>query len=170
MCLRSVEGVGHAVELGVGILDEDLLDNPPDGRTVGNMVVQASRHSRVQHGERVAVSREDQGARVTVIREVARGLAIVVHDDLPGLEPEVGAGIGVHTRVAAQRKLGRVAVFGNDIEGLAVFVLRIGIDDETARKSTTDGELEIGWDRSALTNGSDGPEEILELTSSILIT
>ena len=60
MCLRSVEGVGHAVEIGVGILDEDLLDNPPDGRTVGNMVVQASRHSRVQHGERVAVSREDQ--------------------------------------------------------------------------------------------------------------
>ena len=59
MCLRSVEGVGHAVEIGVGILDEDLLDNPPDGRTVGNMVVQASRHSRVQHGERVAVSRED---------------------------------------------------------------------------------------------------------------
>ena len=60
MCLRLVEGVGHAVEIGVGILDEDLLDNPPDGRTVGNMVVQASRHSRVQHGERVAVSREDQ--------------------------------------------------------------------------------------------------------------
>ena len=107
---------------------------------------------------------------VRKVAHIARSFGVLVHDDLPGLEPEVGAGIGVHTRVAAQRKLGRVAVFGNDIEGLAVFVLRIGIDDETARKSTTDGELEIGWDRSALTNGSDGPEEILELTSSILIT
>lgn len=45
MCLRSVEVVGDAVELGEGILDEDLLDNPPDGCTVGDMVVHASRHS-----------------------------------------------------------------------------------------------------------------------------
>ena len=45
MCLHSVEAVGDAVELGKGILDEDLLDNPPDGCTVGNVVVHASRHS-----------------------------------------------------------------------------------------------------------------------------
>ena len=45
MCMRSVEGVGDAVELGVGILDEDLLDDPPEGRTIGNVVMHASRHS-----------------------------------------------------------------------------------------------------------------------------
>ena len=45
MCLHSVEAVGDAIELGKGILDEDLLDNPPDGRTVGDVVVHASRHS-----------------------------------------------------------------------------------------------------------------------------
>ena len=45
MCLRSVGVVADAVELGEGILDEDLLDNPPDGRTVGDVVVHASRHS-----------------------------------------------------------------------------------------------------------------------------
>jgi hypothetical protein len=44
-CLRSVEGVGDAVELGVGILDEDLLDDPPEGRTVGDVIIHASRHS-----------------------------------------------------------------------------------------------------------------------------
>ena len=38
MCLRSVEAVGHAVELGEGILAKDLLDNPPDGRPVGDVV------------------------------------------------------------------------------------------------------------------------------------
>lgn len=45
MCLRLVEAVGDAVELGEGILDGNLLDNPPDGRTVGDVVVHASRHS-----------------------------------------------------------------------------------------------------------------------------
>ena len=34
MCLRSVEGVGDAVELDGGVLVEDLLDDPPEGRMV----------------------------------------------------------------------------------------------------------------------------------------
>lgn len=45
MYLRSVEGVSDAVELGEGILDEDLLENPPDERTIGDVVVHASRHA-----------------------------------------------------------------------------------------------------------------------------
>ena len=45
MCMRSVEGVGDAVKLGMGILDEDLLDDPPEGRTVGDVVMHSSRHS-----------------------------------------------------------------------------------------------------------------------------
>ena len=44
MCLRSVEGVGDAVELGRGILAEDMPDDPPEGRTVGDMIIHASRH------------------------------------------------------------------------------------------------------------------------------
>ena len=49
-------------------------------------------------------------------------------------------------------------------------ILRIGVEDVTASKSSTDGELEIGWDCPALANSSEGPEEILELTSGILIS
>jgi len=45
MCLRSVGGVGDAVQLGGGILDEELLDDPPEGRTVGDVIIHASRHS-----------------------------------------------------------------------------------------------------------------------------
>ena len=45
MYLYLVKGVGHAIELCIGVLDKDLLNNPPDGRSIGNMVVQASRHS-----------------------------------------------------------------------------------------------------------------------------
>jgi hypothetical protein len=124
----------------------------------------------VQDGEPVAVAREDEGARVAVVRKVARSLAIVVDDHVPGLESEVGAGIGVHARVAAQGKLGRVAVLGDDVEGVSILVLRVGIDDEAASKSATDGELEVGWDRPALANDSDGPEEILELTGGVLVS
>ena len=154
----TVEDVGHAVELGEGILDEDLLDNPPDGRTVCDVVMHAPRHSRVQDGERVAITRKDERTRIAMVRKVAPSLAIVVDDDLPGPESEVGASIGVHARVAAQGKLGRVAVLANDVEGIAILVLRVGVDDEAARKSGTDGELEVGWDLPGLAKGSEGPE------------
>ena len=99
-----------------------------------------------------------------------RSLAIVIDHHLPGHESEVGADIGVHARVAAQGKLGRVAVFADYVERFAILVLRVGIDDEAAGKSATDGELEVGWDRLAVANGSDGPEEILELSGGVLVS
>ena len=55
-------------------------------------------------------------------------------------------------------------------EWITIPILRIRVEDVTASKSSTDGELEIGWDCPALVNGSEGPEEILELTSGILIS
>ena len=170
MCLRSVEVVGDAAELGKGILDKNLLDNPPDGRSVGDVVVHASRHSRVQDAECIAIAREDEGARVAMFRKGARSLAIVVDDHLPGLKSVIGADISVHTGVAAQSKLGRVAVLADDVEGIAILVLCVGIDEEATSKSATDGELEVGWDRPALTNGSNRPEEILELTGGVLVS
>jgi hypothetical protein len=124
----------------------------------------------VQDGERVTVAHEDEGARVAVVRKVARSFTIVVDDHFPRLESEVGAGIGVHARVAAKGKLGRVSVLAHDVKGVAIFVLCVRIDDEAASKSATDRELEVGWDRPALVNGSDRPEEILELTSGILVS
>ena len=124
----------------------------------------------MQDGERVAAACEDEGARIAVVRKVARSLAIVVDDHFPGLESEVGAGIGFHARVAAQGKLGRVAVLADDVEGVAILVLRVGIDDVVAGKSVTDGELEASWDCPALVNGSDGPEEIPEPTGGVLVS
>jgi hypothetical protein len=44
------------------------------------------------------------------------------------------------------------------------------IDEEAARKSATDGELEVGWDRPAIAKGSDEPEEILKLTGGVLVS
>lgn len=171
MCLSSVlEGVSDAVELGGGVLEADLFDNPPHGRTVRHMVMHASRHSRVQYGERVAVAREDKGSRITVVGKIARALAVVVYDDPPGLESEFGAGIALHARIATQGILGGVAVLADDVEGIAVLVHRVGIEDAEARKNGTDGELETGWDLSAIGNGIEGPEVVFELTGRVFVT
>ena len=124
----------------------------------------------MQDSEPVAVAREDESARIAVVRKVARSLAIVIYDHVPGFESLVGAGIGLHAGIAAQCKLRRVAVLGDDIEGLAILALRVGIGGEAARQSATDGELEVGWDRPALANGSYGPKEILELTDAVLVS
>lgn len=169
--MRSVEGVCHAVEVGVGILDADLLDNPPDGHTVGDMTVYNVfvTHARVQDSERISLAREDKRTRVSWARKVTEISPVVIYGDLPGLFSEIVAGIGFHSRVPTQRKLGRAAVLGNDIERITVLVLRIGIDDAEIRKSMTDGEPEIGWNPSATTSGSERPEEILELPSGILM-
>lgn len=98
----------------------------------------------MQDGECVAVAREDEGARVAVVRKVARSFTIVVDGRFPRFESEVSAGTGVHARVAAQGKLGRVAVLADAIQGVAILVHRVGIDDEALSKSAADGELEVG--------------------------
>lgn len=57
-----LEGVSDAVELGRGVLETDLFDDPPHGRAVRHVVMLASRHARVEHGEPVAVASEDEGS------------------------------------------------------------------------------------------------------------
>lgn len=64
----------------------------------------------MQDGEPVARTREDERSRIAVVRKVARFLAMVIDDHVPGLESEVGAGIGLHVGIAAQCELSRVAV------------------------------------------------------------
>lgn len=56
------------------------------------------------------------------------------------------------------------------MEGLSILALCVGVSDKAVRRSTTDGELEVGWDLPALANGIDGPEEILELSGAVLIS
>ena len=75
----------------------------------------------------------------------------------------------IHAGIVSQRKLGGIAILADDVKGLSVLVLGIGVDDEAARHSAKDGELEIGWDRLVLANGSDWPEAILELTDGVLV-
>ena len=105
-----------------------------------------------------------------MVGKISRRQVVVIDDHLLGLESEVGTDIGLHTGVAAQGELSRIAILGDDVERLAVLVLRVGIDDEATRQSATDGELEGVWELPALTNGSDGPETILELKVAVLVS
>lgn len=104
----------------------------------------------MQQGKRIAVARKNKRSRVPIIRKVAKSLVIVIDDHLPRLESEVGADIGVHARVAAQGKLGRVAVLAHDVQGIAILVLCVGIAEAATSKSATDGKLPVGWDRPTL--------------------
>lgn len=168
-CLGSVEGVLHAVELGKGIPLEEQLDDPPEGRRVSDVVVHSLRHARVQDSEAGSIAGEDERSGIAFGRKVSSALAII-DNDLAGLESELGTSIGVHAGIVAQRKLGGVAILGDDIEGLSVLVFRIGIGDEAARQSAMDRELEVGWDGFVLANGIDGPKTILELADVVLVT
>ena len=76
-----------------------------------------------------------------MVRKVSQGLAVVIHNDLPGLFSEVGAGIGFQARITIQSELGRVAEFTDNIKWITVPILRIGVEDATASESSTDGEL-----------------------------
>lgn len=171
LCFGSVlDGVDDVVEFGEGVLEADLFHDPPHRRAVCHVVAQASRHAGMQHGERVAVAGEDEGARVAAGREITGGLTVVVDNHLPRLDSKLGAGVTLHARVATQGELGRVAVFPDDIQGIAVLVVRVGVEDAATSKDGLDGELETGRDPSALANALEGPESVLELASRVLIS
>jgi len=42
---------GRAVEDGIGVMAQDLIDDPPQGHSEGNMAMRSSRHTRVKEGK-----------------------------------------------------------------------------------------------------------------------
>jgi hypothetical protein len=48
--------------------------------------------------------------------------------------------------------------------------LLLSFMQRSSLKYGTDGELETGWDLSALANGIEGPEVVFELTGYVLVT
>ena len=133
-------------------------------------------HARMEHGKPVAVASEDKGARIAIVREITQGLTsplsfgVIVHHDLPGLEPELVAGVPVHTGVASQGKIGGIAIFSDNNERFTVVVLGVWIEEEVTRERTRDGELEVGRDGPALASGVNRPEEVFEFNDGVLVT
>lgn len=71
----------HAVENGLGVTEQELLDDPPHRRSERDMAAHTPRHIRVKHGNHTTVASPDERARVAVLGEIARLHIEVIHDD-----------------------------------------------------------------------------------------
>lgn len=47
---------GRAVEDGIGVTKQELLDDPPEGRPKGNVAMVSSRHAGVKEGKPIALA------------------------------------------------------------------------------------------------------------------
>lgn len=132
------------IEVGVGILLLDLLDEPPDRRGEGNVVAGASGHTGVEKTDHVAHAIDDKGTRVALGGEIARLLVVIKDSELDGLTPKVVGSVSLQARVLSDGDVARVSVLENSEAGLVVAVEAVGIGELLAREDTPDAELAIG--------------------------
>ena len=133
-----------AIEVGVGILFLDLLDEPPGRRGEGDMVARTSGHAGVKKTDHVAQAIDDEGTGVALGGEIA-GLLVVVEDgELDGLLPKVVGSVSLQARVLSDGEVARVSVLENSEAGLIVAIDTVGIGELLARGDTHDPELAIG--------------------------
>ena len=57
---------GRAVEDDIGVVKQDLLDDPPQGRSKGNMAMHSSGHTRMKEGKPTTFAIKHQRTRVSV--------------------------------------------------------------------------------------------------------
>ena len=173
-CLGSIDGVGHAIEIGEGVLLEDLLDDPPNRGSIRHMVMETTRHARVKHGKRFAVAGEDKRARVAMVREISRSLEtmslrVVVNDNFTRLNPKLVAGVRVHAATTSQGEIGGTAVLGEDDNWFSGFVFCLRVDDGATWGDTGDRKLQVSRDGTALALDVDRPKQVLEFRRLELI-
>ena len=78
----------QAGKVGVRVVFLDLIEDKVARRAIRDIAVQFLVHTRMQQGDDLAFSVEDDGPRVTVAREVATLLVVVEDGDLPGVALE----------------------------------------------------------------------------------
>lgn len=156
------------VEVGVRILDFELLNDPPGGSCVGDVAVSAFRYPRVKHTDHPALAIEDERARVALGGERPRLLIVVVDGEFYGLDAKLIASVGLQAGEASHRKVTRATVFHDDDAGLAIAVETVGIGQEIARETAVDPELAIGGELEHRPTVTLRVEFVGELLRSIL--
>ena len=78
-----------AIEVGMGILVLDLLDNPPGRRGEGDMAAPASGHTGVEKTDHITHAINDERARITFGGEIAGLLVVVIYGEFHGLLPKL---------------------------------------------------------------------------------
>ena len=126
LCSRLVGEEGRAVEVGVRIVDFELLDGPPRRSAVGDVAAETFRHARVEDSEHKTTTSEDERARVALCGEVAGRLTVVVNGHFDGLSAKRIAEISLQSGIASRRKVGGVAVLPDDVNGISILVVTVG--------------------------------------------
>ena len=160
---------GGTVEDGFGVMKQDLLVDPPQGRSKGNMAMHSPGHTGVKEGKPSTLAVEDQRARVSVVGEIARGQVVVVNDDFLGLETDVSADIALQARVASKPETGLATILGNDIQGVPLLVDAVGVSEKLARERLADLQQAIGGELEAFAVGNVRPELPAEFPRIIFI-
>lgn len=123
MCSRLE---GGPVKVGVRIVSLELLDDPPGRSAVGDMAAETFGHARVEDSEHTTVASEDERTRVTLCGEVARRLTIVINSHFDRLFARHVAKIRLQSRVASHRKVGRISILPDDVNGITIVVVTVG--------------------------------------------
>ena len=159
----------QAGKVGVRVVFLDLIEDKVARRAIRDIAVQFLVHTRMQQGDDLAFSVEDDGPRVTVAREVAALLVVVEDGDLPGVALEFVTMVRFQLRVATKGKVGRLPVLGHYEARFTSFVLEVGVRQacgvDPARKSEEIIIFRIFKDRWA---GGIGVEKFLDLLTGVL--
>ena len=132
------------VEVGVRILKLELLDSPPGGGCVGDVVASAVRQGRVEDANHPALAVEDEGAGVALGREGPGLLVVIVDGELDGLDTEIIANVGFEAGATSNREVAGGAVFHDDDAGLTVAVVSVGTGQVLAPNAAINPKLAIG--------------------------
>ena len=159
---------GVAVEVGMRVLEFELLDGPPGGGGVGDDAVYAFPYSRMENTNHMTLAIEDERARVTRGGERAGILIVVIDGEFDGLLAKVIAKVGLGASVASNREVGGVTVLHDNKAGLVVLVTTIGSSQLLARDTTVDPELVICRELEHRLTVSSRVKHLLELTRSKL--
>jgi hypothetical protein len=99
-----------AIEVGVGILVFDLLDNPPGRHGERDMVAPASGHAGVEKTDHITHAIDDERARIAFGGEIAGLLVVVIYGEFHGLLPKIIGEVGLQACVPSHGEIARASV------------------------------------------------------------
>ena len=108
------------------IVDFELFYGPPRRSAVGDVAAEFFRHARVEDSDHTTIASEDERTRVTLCGEVAGRLTLVVNGHFDRLSTKPIANISLQPGLASHRKVGGVAVFPDDVNGIPLLVVTVG--------------------------------------------
>ena len=139
-------GPGGTVEVGVLVLRLDAGPEPIHGGRICNVrTLQAFfRSPTVEEANHATKSVNDEGARVSLGRENAGALVIIIDSEFFGLLfGVVVANKRLHACRTSDGEVGSVTVFEDDEAGLVVVVALVRFDQELFRDDAVDPKLAI---------------------------